>query len=296
MKKYGKLVFPFFMAAILLFPAGCANLSKQGQGTIIGAVVGAAAGSAVDGKRGAVVGAVLGGFVGNRIGAYLDERDLETLRKLEQDALKSDQPKSFTAQKSGETVTITPGAEEREVMTTYGLSPNIREYGLTPASDEASIRAHVDTPIYASTDARQSPRLILKAGDSLFVPVLVADKPGWGAAVERSVVVGYVPLSYLDERKAKPYKAPVPRQARKKTAPASGASSTTQAKAPETASPAGASAETVPPVAASAPADEAPVKQVDVSLKCKVTTVRIKGVPEETTRYCQKPPPRWVRI
>ncbi|MDR0672389.1 MAG: glycine zipper 2TM domain-containing protein [Zoogloeaceae bacterium] len=269
-------------------------MSKQGQGTVIGAVVGAAAGSAVDGKRGAAIGAVLGGFLGNRIGAYLDERDLEMLKKLEQEALKSDQPKSFTAQKSGETVTITPGPEEREIVR-YGLSPNIREYGLTPADSETTIRAYVDTPVYASADARQTPRLVLKAGDVLFVPVLVADKPGWGAAVEKTVVVGYVPLSYLDEEKARHYKAAAP-QAKKRATPTS--ASTTEAKAPEAAPsvPASASAEPAPPVVVvRAPADEAPVKQVDVALKCKVTTVRIKGVPEETTRYCQKPPPRWVK-
>ncbi|MDR3157703.1 MAG: glycine zipper 2TM domain-containing protein [Zoogloeaceae bacterium] len=298
MKRYGKFIFPLFMAAMLLFPSGCAEMStKQGQGTVIGAVVGAAVGAAADGKRGAAIGAVLGGVVGNRIGAYLDERDLETLKKLEQEALKSDQQKSFKAQKSGETVTITPGPEEQEVVT-YGLSPNIREYELTPASEEAAIRAHVDTPLYAGADARQTPRLVLKEGDSLFVPAHVAGKPGWGAAVERNVVVGYVPLSYLDAQKAKPYKAPVPRQAKKKeAAPAQGASQTTPAKAPEAAPPASTTtpASTTAPVAASAPADDAPVKQVDVALKCKVTTVRIKGVPEETTRYCQKPPPRWVK-
>lgn len=56
--------------------SGCnSTMTRQEQGTFMGAIAGAALGAAVDGKKGAAIGALVGGVAGNLIGRHLDRQE-----------------------------------------------------------------------------------------------------------------------------------------------------------------------------------------------------------------------------
>jgi hypothetical protein len=329
---------------IMIFPTACANMdemTKTAKGTIAGAAAGAIAGGLATGNmRGAVVGALIGGVVGNRIGAYLDEKDQETLRQLQLKALQSNKEQSFKTNKTGDVVTITPGAAVKEVVETYGLPAGVTEHNLVFA-DEVTIAAHVDTPLYADINTKKAPSRVLKKGEPIYVPARVAGKSGWGAVVEKNswgggLVAGYVPLSYLNAKTAKAYKAPVPKVARKKREKA-----VVAAKAPETsppqsatqpvgdgativASPAGASgpstspvAEDNPKIAVSSTARDIPSDSTaaegspSIAALSAVADTSVKKMPIRATckinkirikdsfeerKFCEKPPPKWVEV
>lgn len=94
-----------------LLAAGCASMSSEDLGGVIGAGVGAAVGAEVAGEGdetlGAVVGAVLGGLVGRKIGAYMDDRDRrQTAAALENNP--THQTSSWTNPDTGYTYSVTP--------------------------------------------------------------------------------------------------------------------------------------------------------------------------------------------
>jgi hypothetical protein len=308
---------------LLVFPTGCATtsfdeLSKTAKGSIAGAATGAIAGGLVTGDaRGAIAGAIVGGFIGNRIGAYLDEKDQEQLRQLQQQSLKSGKTQSFVTRKTGDTVTIEPSAVRQEAVETFEVAGDVTEYGLIPA-DEVRIEAHVDTPVYAEASTKKKPRYVLKQGNGLYVPVRGAGKSGWGAVAEKgstggSLVVGYVPLSYLNKKTAKAYLPPKIAKPKTETAkntkpvapapsPAAGGDAVLAGAAPK---PEAKPQEAAPPPAASeggvifvseAPKSTEPVRKVDMNAKCRVTRIKIKGDVFEEQRFCEKPPPKWVQI
>jgi len=80
------------VALIIAFAAvsmtGCANMSRQGKGTAIGAGAGAALGGLIGSKSGntavgAIIGAAVGGAAGAYIGHYMDEQAAEIERDLD---------------------------------------------------------------------------------------------------------------------------------------------------------------------------------------------------------------------
>jgi outer membrane lipoprotein SlyB len=357
-------IFPWLFAAFLLmFSTSCANvnldeLSKTAKGTIAGAATGAIAGGLATGNvRGALVGAVIGGIIGNRIGAYLDEQDQEELQKLHTKALQNGKEQSFVTRKTGDQLTITPGAIEPGIET-YELAEGVQERGLIPA-DEVSIDAYVNTPVYSDTNTKKAPRYVLKQGGKLYVPMHVASKSktgsGWGAVVDKSLiggnqVVGYVQTSYLNPKTARAYQPPVKKVVKKKTEPVKKTGTVTaktdkapqpspapQAQAaakesqevvsspasqmqavakesPEAASPMPQTQTVVkesqeapvsqPPkqeeeagiiLVSEAPKSVAAAKPVELNLKCRTTRIKIKDVMEEQ-KFCEKPPPKWVKV
>ncbi|MDR3220636.1 MAG: hypothetical protein LBU46_01330 [Candidatus Accumulibacter sp.] len=312
---------------LLIFPTGCATtnfdeLSKTAKGSIAGAATGAIAGGLATGDaRGVIVGALVGGFIGNRIGAYLDEQDQEQLKQLQLQSLKSGKPQSFVTRKTGDKVIIETDAAQRELVETFEVAGDIAEYGLIPA-DEVSISAYVNTPVYAEANARKKPRYVLKQGNGLYVPVHVAGKKGWGAVVEKGMigggqVVGYVPLSYLNPKTAKPYSPPASNKAAKKKPEIKTAKKQDAAPAPQPATGDAVLASETPkpetqpeeaaPVAPPAAGDDGivlvseapkstePVRKADLNLRCKTTRIKVKDVFEEQ-KFCEKPPPKWIMI
>jgi hypothetical protein len=297
---------------LLIFPAGCATsnfdeLSKTAKGSIAGATAGAIAGGAATGDvRGVIAGAVIGGFIGNRIGAYMDEQDREKLKQLQLQSLNSGKPQSFVTRKTGDKVTIESDAARREVVESFEVAGGVAEYDLIPA-DEVSVNAYVNTPVYAETNVQKKPRYVLKQGNGLYVPMHVAGKKGWGAVVEKGMIganriVGYVPLSYLNPKTAKPYLPPVAKKKPEiKTAKKQEAGNAASAPPTETRLE---DAAPVPQPTASddgfipvseAPKSAGPVKKADLSLRCKINRIKIKDVFEEQ-KFCEKPPPKWIMI
>jgi surface antigen len=68
--------------------SGCAGMTKQDTGTLVGGAVGAAVGSSIgkgEGRTAAIIlGAIAGSMIGNRIGQYMDEQDrMKTAQVLE---------------------------------------------------------------------------------------------------------------------------------------------------------------------------------------------------------------------
>jgi hypothetical protein len=310
-------VFRAFSALLfLMFSTSCANIdfdemSKTAKGTLSGAAVGAVAGGLATGNvRGLVVGAIVGGFVGNRIGAYLDERDQEELQRLQAKALQNGTEQSFVTRKTGDRLTITPGAIERKTET-YELAEGLREYTLVP-SDEININTYVSTPIYSDIDfsPRKKPHYVLKQGSALRVPMRIADRPGWGVVVDKNSgagrILGYVQTSYLDPATAREYQPPA--RIRKKTEnviaarpkeipPPSPSIQTEGKNIPATSvTPLPKQEEEASPAFVSeAPKSEVAAKPVEVNLKCRSTWIKVKNVREEM-KYCEKPPPKWVRV
>ncbi len=86
MKKL--LVLIMIVGLLGLALGGCANMSRQGKGTAIGAGTGAALGGLI-GKQtgntalGALIGAAVGGAAGAYIGHYMDEQAAEIERDLD---------------------------------------------------------------------------------------------------------------------------------------------------------------------------------------------------------------------
>jgi len=77
MKKFTAVV----LSGVLTVSAigGCANMTKEDQGALLGGVVGAAVGSSVgkgSGRTAAIaLGAIAGTMIGSRMGKYMDEQD-----------------------------------------------------------------------------------------------------------------------------------------------------------------------------------------------------------------------------
>jgi hypothetical protein len=312
---------------LLIFPTGCATtsfdeLSKTAKGSLAGAATGAVAGGLATGDaRGVIVGAIVGGIIGNRIGAYMDEQDKEQMKKLRLQALKSGKTQSFVTRKTGDKVTVEADAAQREVVESFEVAGDITKYGLIPA-DEISINAYVNTPVYAEASTRKKPRYVLIQGNSLYVPVHVAHKSGWGAVVEKRMmgsrqVVGYVPLSYLNPKTAKPYSPPPIKTARKKPeiktakkqesaplAPPATGDAVLASEAPKSGVKPQEAAPATPPAAddndlllvSEAPKSTEPVKKADLNLRCRNTRIKIKEGVFEEQKFCEKPPPKWVQI
>ncbi len=89
MKKLTVLLLVLALVAMgLISGSGCANMSRQGKGTAIGAGTGAAIGGLIGSKSGntavgAIIGAAVGGAAGAYIGHYMDEQAAEIERDLE---------------------------------------------------------------------------------------------------------------------------------------------------------------------------------------------------------------------
>lgn len=64
--------------ALLVLP-GCANFSREDQGTVLGGVLGGWLGSTIGNGNGRIVGAIAGtlagGYLGNTVGRYMDQQD-----------------------------------------------------------------------------------------------------------------------------------------------------------------------------------------------------------------------------
>ncbi len=67
MKKFTKIAAILAIAALFIILAGCAGMSRQGQGTLLGAGVGGIGGAALTNGSplGALGGAAVGGLLGN---------------------------------------------------------------------------------------------------------------------------------------------------------------------------------------------------------------------------------------
>ena len=288
-----KLLVSIVALPLLVGATGCANVPKSTSLSVGGAVAGAAVGARAGGMYGAVAGAVIGGVIGNQIGAYLDEEDKKKLAALEMKALETGKSASFVTGKSNTKVTLTPAAETTESVRTYTLSSNIDSNQLMVVEPK-NINAYVDTPVYSSTNEKSTPRMILKKGEAVSVPALVESNKKWGAIVEKDVVLGYVPLKYMDQKTAK---QAVPKTKKvdvvAKTPPAAVASATT-------ASPADASVAKSPETGA-AKTLEAPVQVVKAVGTCKVVT-RTVDTGNTTTSftenvtYCKEPPKGWKTV
>jgi len=83
-----RIVSTILILALLLGIGGCASMSRQERGTIIGAGSGAAIGGAIGSRSGntalgAIIGAAVGGAAGNYIGHYMDKQYEEMERDLD---------------------------------------------------------------------------------------------------------------------------------------------------------------------------------------------------------------------
>jgi len=69
MKKLHKFAKYTAIAAILISVAGCSGMTKQGQGTLLGAGAGALGGAALTGggALGTIGGAAVGGLIGHEV-------------------------------------------------------------------------------------------------------------------------------------------------------------------------------------------------------------------------------------
>jgi len=83
-----KTLASILILTMMVLTAGCASMSNQDKGVIIGAGTGAAAGGAIGSSSGntalgAIIGAVIGGAAGGIIGDYMDDQAEEIARDLE---------------------------------------------------------------------------------------------------------------------------------------------------------------------------------------------------------------------
>jgi len=97
-----KLTVRILVAVLLMFAVGCASLSNQDKGVLIGAGSGAAVGGAIGSQSGntalgALIGAAIGGAAGGIIGNYMDDQAEEIQRDLE----------GVTVERIGEGIKIT---------------------------------------------------------------------------------------------------------------------------------------------------------------------------------------------
>ncbi len=87
MKKIAALFLILSLVALgLAFGTGCANMSRQGKGTAIGAGAGGAIGGLIGSKSGnTAVGAIIGAAVGGAAGAYIGHQMDEQAAEIERD-------------------------------------------------------------------------------------------------------------------------------------------------------------------------------------------------------------------
>ncbi|MFT5784162.1 MAG: outer membrane protein OmpA-like peptidoglycan-associated protein, partial [Candidatus Krumholzibacteriia bacterium] len=83
-----KILASLLIIALILSSAGCASMSNQEKGVMIGAGSGAAVGGAIGSSSGntalgAIIGAAVGGIAGGFIGDYMDDQAEEIQRDLE---------------------------------------------------------------------------------------------------------------------------------------------------------------------------------------------------------------------
>jgi len=83
-----KVIARLLIVTLLLAFAGCAGMSNQEKGVLIGAGSGAAVGGAIGSQSGntalgAIIGAAIGGLAGGLIGDYMDDQAEEIQRDLE---------------------------------------------------------------------------------------------------------------------------------------------------------------------------------------------------------------------
>lgn len=83
-----KILSRILIVAALLALLGCAGMSNQDKGVLIGAGSGAAIGGAIGSQSGntamgAIIGAAIGGIAGGFIGDYMDDQAAEIQRDLE---------------------------------------------------------------------------------------------------------------------------------------------------------------------------------------------------------------------
>lgn len=284
---------------ILLLHQGCANTPKATSFSVGGALTGAAIGASQAGIRGAIVGAAIGGFVGNRLGAYLDDEDMKKLAELEQKAASSGRSTSFVANKTGNTVTITPEKESTQKIRSYSVSESVVQRNLK-LIEPLSVAAYVDTPLYHDTSDKAAPKGVIKKGQPIFVPAHVGDNVRWGAVVDSDNVIGYVPLRYLDQKlarkegqlkekqeQARLAKTKIPSSLVKRETVANDANGSTEVKPITT------SALNMPLSLST--------RKVDVLGSCKRTTAHLgkdgegKTV-EKVTLWCLDPPPKMKKI
>jgi surface antigen len=86
MKRFVAITMSAILSASLI--SGCANMTKEDTGTLLGGAVGAAVGSGVgkgEGRTAAIIlGAIAGSMIGSKIGQYMDEQDrMKTAQVLE---------------------------------------------------------------------------------------------------------------------------------------------------------------------------------------------------------------------
>ncbi|MDR2625237.1 MAG: hypothetical protein LBC37_02805 [Zoogloeaceae bacterium] len=196
----------FVLALSLLVPlGGCVSMGpKETAGSVIGAGAGAiACGVATGGDRTAMALCAAGGAaIGNRIGAHLDEQDQKRLRALQEKALawKGAKRTCEKAQKTpGESWCVERTAETEREWAAYSLPGHLTEYKLLHEG-EVSLNAWVDTPLYASTDTRQPPVMVVRKGAPLYVPARVSGKSGWSVVVKKSLLGGGEILGYVENR------------------------------------------------------------------------------------------------
>lgn len=100
------------LAALLLFPAGCATnpdgtreYKRTAIGALAGGAIGAGAGALIGGKkragRGALIGGVTGAVVGGAIGNYMDRQAAEMKRRIPDAAVERQGDKLYVALPSG---------------------------------------------------------------------------------------------------------------------------------------------------------------------------------------------------
>ncbi len=83
-----KTIARILLFAVLITVVGCAGMSNQDKGVLIGAGSGAAIGGAIGSSSGntavgAIIGAAVGGLAGGLIGDYMDDQAAEIQRDLE---------------------------------------------------------------------------------------------------------------------------------------------------------------------------------------------------------------------
>ena len=279
---------PIVALPLLIGSSGCADMPKSTSVAVGGAVAGAAVGARAGGVYGALAGAVIGGVIGNQIGSYLDEEDKKKLIALEQKALESGKPVSFVSTKSSAKITSTPAAPTTESVRSYSLSSNVDSNQLVVV-EPRSVDAYVDTPVYSSTNEKTTPKMIVKKGSAVSVPALVESDKKWGAVIENDVVLGYVPVKYLDPKIAK--KA-APKLKVAKAVPPAAVATTSSSVGTGSAKPSDAGA---------AKAAEPPMQVVRAVGTCKVVTRTVDTGSSATSftenvTYCKEPPKGWKTL
>ena len=295
------------MLAAAMLAVGCANISKEWQGTMAGVTAGAIAGAQAGGMRGAIIGGVIGGVIGNRIGAHLDEEDKKKLAELEERALQTGKGGSFIANKSKATVTVTPqqAFTEADPERNLTLPADVAKQNLeVTAVDMDKSVAFVDTPVYGDISEKYAPKRVIRKGEAVNVVANVAQKQ-WGVVAENGSIVGYVPLRYLDKsiekKAAKSFaKAAPPKPKAPKTVVAKSDKPKADGAAPAQAAmaqPASTSGAAPNPPTQTAMAQ--PASTVQVVRLCKVNILKLDpttdgGKPmQEERKYCSDPPPKW---